>query len=140
MERCRALLIISSLAEGTDIDAFNESMKEISKGNVNTVINVNATIDAAAGVYVSLMTIIVIANPYSFGGNNCICFVSACPHDAEQQKGGTMEYSISGLYDQTAYRAKPRFRLCLNYYFNHYRDSFYSCGARIKTATLFYKC
>lgn len=49
------------LAEGTDIDAFNEEMKGNFEGNVNTVINVNATIDAAAGVYVSLMTIIVIA-------------------------------------------------------------------------------
>ncbi len=49
------------LAEGTDIDAFNEEMKGDFEGNVNTVINVNATIDAAAGVYVSLMTIIVIA-------------------------------------------------------------------------------
>ena len=49
------------LAEGTDIDAFNEEMKGNFEGNVNTVINVNATIDAAAGVYVSLMTIIVSA-------------------------------------------------------------------------------
>ena len=49
------------LAEGTDIDAFNKEMKRNFEGNVNTVINVNATIDAAAGVYVSLMTIIVIA-------------------------------------------------------------------------------
>ncbi|HRF70249.1 MAG TPA: ABC transporter permease, partial [Candidatus Pelethenecus sp.] len=49
------------LAEGTDIDAFNEEMKGNFEGNVNTVINVNATIDAAASVYVSLMTIIVIA-------------------------------------------------------------------------------
>ena len=49
------------IAEGTDIDAFNEEMKGNFEGNVNTVINVNATIDAAAGVYVSLMTIIVIA-------------------------------------------------------------------------------
>ena len=36
-------------------------MKGNFEGNVNTVINVNATIDAAAGVYVSLMTIIVSA-------------------------------------------------------------------------------
>lgn len=50
-----------NLAEGTDIDAFNEEMKGNFEGNVNTVINVNATIAAAAGVYVSLMTIIVIA-------------------------------------------------------------------------------
>lgn len=50
-----------NLAEGVDIDAFNEEMKWNFEGNVNTVINVNATIGAAAGVYVSLMTIIVIA-------------------------------------------------------------------------------
>jgi ABC-type antimicrobial peptide transport system permease subunit len=50
-----------NLVEGTDIDAFNEEMKGNFEGNVNTVINVNATIDAAASVYVSLMTIIVIA-------------------------------------------------------------------------------
>lgn len=49
------------LAEGTEIDAFNEEMKGNFEGNVNTVINVNATIDAVAGVYVSLMTIIVSA-------------------------------------------------------------------------------
>ena len=49
------------LAEGTDIDAFNEEMKGNFSGSVNGIINVLATIDAAAGVYVSLMTIIVIA-------------------------------------------------------------------------------
>ncbi|MDE7161379.1 MAG: ABC transporter permease, partial [Anaeroplasmataceae bacterium] len=49
------------LAEGTDIYAFNEEMKELFAGNVNTVINIRATLDAAASVYVSLMTIIVIA-------------------------------------------------------------------------------
>lgn len=50
-----------NLAEGTDIDAFNEEMKDNFAGKVNTVINVVATIDGSAGVYVSLMTIIVIA-------------------------------------------------------------------------------
>ncbi len=49
------------LAEGTDIDAFNEEMKESFAGSVNAVINIRATMDAAASVYVSLMTIIVIA-------------------------------------------------------------------------------
>ena len=49
------------LAEGTDIFAFNEEMKESFAGNVNTVINIEATLDAMAGVYVSLMTLIVIA-------------------------------------------------------------------------------
>lgn len=50
-----------NLADGTDIDAFNVEMKTRFAGNVNTVINVEATIDGAASVYVSLMTIIVIA-------------------------------------------------------------------------------
>lgn len=49
------------LAEGTDIDAFNEEMKGDFEGNVNAVINYSAAIDATAGVYVSMMTIIVIA-------------------------------------------------------------------------------
>ena len=49
------------LAEGTDIDAFNEEMKGDFEGNVNAVINYSAAIDAVAGVYVSLMTIIVSA-------------------------------------------------------------------------------
>ncbi|MDE7439740.1 MAG: ABC transporter permease, partial [Clostridia bacterium] len=49
------------LAEGTDIDAFNEEMKESFTGNVNTIINIQATLDAMAGVYVSLIMIIVIA-------------------------------------------------------------------------------
>ncbi len=49
------------LAEGTDIDAFNEEMKGDFEGNVNAVINYSAAIDATAGVYVSMMTIIVSA-------------------------------------------------------------------------------
>ncbi|MDE7400457.1 MAG: ABC transporter permease [Clostridia bacterium] len=50
-----------NLADGTDIDAFNAEMKEKFAGNVNTAINIDTTIEAAATVYVSLMTIIVIA-------------------------------------------------------------------------------
>ena len=50
-----------NLAEGTDIDAFNLEMKERFDGSVNTTINVEATIEGAGSVYVSLMTIIVIA-------------------------------------------------------------------------------
>lgn len=50
-----------NLAEGTDIDAFNGQMKEKFTGGVNAVINVRATVDGAGSVYVSLMTIIVIA-------------------------------------------------------------------------------
>ncbi len=49
------------LTEDTDIDAFNEEMKNNFEGSVNTVMNFRAAIDAAASVYVSLMTIIVIA-------------------------------------------------------------------------------
>ena len=47
--------------EGTDIDAFNEEMKGKFSDSVNGVINVLATIEGVGNVYVSLMTIIVIA-------------------------------------------------------------------------------
>ncbi len=50
-----------NLVGGTDIDAFNEEIKDNFAGNANTVMNFRAVIDAAANVYVSLMTIIVIA-------------------------------------------------------------------------------
>ncbi len=50
-----------NLADGTDIDAFNEEWKKNFAGNVNNVVNFKATLDAVASVYVSLMTIIVIA-------------------------------------------------------------------------------
>ena len=50
-----------NLAEGVDIDAFNEEMKGNFEGGVNGIINVMATIEGVGGVYVSLMTIIVIA-------------------------------------------------------------------------------
>ena len=50
-----------NLAEGTDIDAFNEEVKGNFTDSVNGVINVLATIEGAGKVYVSLMTIIVIA-------------------------------------------------------------------------------
>ena len=50
-----------NLKSGTDIDAFNAEMKTRFKGYVNTTINVDTTIQGAASVYVSLMTIIVIA-------------------------------------------------------------------------------
>lgn len=49
------------LADGTDIDSFNEEMKGNFEGSVNAVINILATMDAMGGVYVSLITIIVIA-------------------------------------------------------------------------------
>ncbi|MDE7162600.1 MAG: FtsX-like permease family protein [Clostridia bacterium] len=50
-----------NLNDGTDIDAFNAQIKEKFADAVNTTINIDATIGAAANVYVSLMTIIVIA-------------------------------------------------------------------------------
>ncbi len=49
------------LADGTDIDVFNEEMKELFAGNVDAVINIKATVEGAGRVYVSLMTVIVIA-------------------------------------------------------------------------------
>lgn len=50
-----------NLTNETDIDAFNLEMKEKFDGDVNTAINIRTTVESAAGVYVSLMTIIVIA-------------------------------------------------------------------------------
>ena len=50
-----------NLADGTDIDAFNEEILNNFMGGVNGVINVLATVEAAGSVYVSLVTIIVIA-------------------------------------------------------------------------------
>lgn len=50
-----------NLADGTDIDAFNAQAKETFAGNINTTINMKSTIGSIADVYVSLMTIIVIA-------------------------------------------------------------------------------
>lgn len=49
------------LAEGADINAFNEEMKGNFEGSVNAVINIMTTMDAMASVYVSLMTLIVMA-------------------------------------------------------------------------------
>ncbi len=50
-----------NLSEGTDIYDFNEEMQDYFKDNVNGVINVSASVEGAGKVYVSLMTIIVIA-------------------------------------------------------------------------------
>ncbi|MDE6373571.1 MAG: ABC transporter permease, partial [Clostridia bacterium] len=50
-----------NLADGADIDAFNDEIIDNFTGNVNGVINVLATVKAAGSVYVSLATIIVIA-------------------------------------------------------------------------------
>ena len=50
-----------NLVEGTDIDEFNNEVKSDFSGKVNAVINVLKTIEGVGKVYVSLMTIIVIA-------------------------------------------------------------------------------
>lgn len=50
-----------NLADGTDIDAFNQETKEKLDGSINNVVNIDETITSMSRVYVSLMTIIVIA-------------------------------------------------------------------------------
>lgn len=50
-----------NLTDETDIDTFNQEMKEKFDGSVNTTINIEETIESMAGVYVSIMTMIVIA-------------------------------------------------------------------------------
>ncbi len=49
------------LSKNTDIDAFNEEMKKSLPGDVNAVINIKAAIDSSSGVYIDLITMIVIA-------------------------------------------------------------------------------
>lgn len=49
------------LTDETDIDAFNAEIKEWLGSSVNTTINGKTTVDGSAGVYVSLMTVIVAA-------------------------------------------------------------------------------
>ncbi len=49
------------LVQGADVDAFNEEMKSDFAGKVNAAVNVKASIDGVGSVYVSLMTMIVIA-------------------------------------------------------------------------------
>ena len=50
-----------NLTDETDIDAFHQEMKEKFAGSIDDTINVLTIIEGMAGVYVSLMTIIVIA-------------------------------------------------------------------------------
>lgn len=50
-----------NLADGVDTDAFNAEIKEKFSDSLQAVINVEAQIESSAKVYVSLMTIIVIA-------------------------------------------------------------------------------
>ncbi len=63
-ERLSVILNVSyymNLTEGADIDAFNGEMKDRFSTDVNMVINGRAAIESMATVYVSLMTVIVIA-------------------------------------------------------------------------------
>ncbi len=63
-ERFGELAMVSyyiNLTDGTDIDAFNEEMKEKLGDNANALINIKTTVETAGSVYISLMTIIVIA-------------------------------------------------------------------------------
>lgn len=50
-----------NVAEGEDIDAFNESVSERLGAGVNITINVLATLNGSSAVYVSLMKMIVFA-------------------------------------------------------------------------------
>jgi len=50
-----------NLIRGTDIDAFNLEMKERFGSSVNQTINMDTMIESMAKVYISLMTMIVIA-------------------------------------------------------------------------------
>lgn len=50
-----------NLVDGTDIDTFNADMQELFAGNANAVLNIKTTVESAGRVYISLMTIIVIA-------------------------------------------------------------------------------
>ncbi len=50
-----------NLTDTTDIDAFNQEMKEKFDGSINTAINMDEMLGSVASVYVLLITIIVIA-------------------------------------------------------------------------------
>lgn len=50
-----------NLISGTDIDAFNAEVKEEFAGSINATINIEATVKSAADVYITLMTVIVLA-------------------------------------------------------------------------------
>lgn len=50
-----------NFVETADIDEFNSDMKEMFKSDINAVINIRETVQGGGGVYISLMTIIVIA-------------------------------------------------------------------------------
>lgn len=50
-----------NLTSETDIDTFNAQVKEKFADSINTTINVKSVVESSANIYVSLMTIIVIA-------------------------------------------------------------------------------
>ena len=50
-----------NLSEETDIDGFNAEMEERFAGSINAAMNIQAIIVSLASVYVSLMTVIVVA-------------------------------------------------------------------------------
>lgn len=50
-----------NLSKDTDVDRFNKEMMSAFPDQINTVINIKTTIEGASYVYVSLMTIIVVA-------------------------------------------------------------------------------
>ena len=63
-ERISELTMVSyyiNVTDGTDIDKFNKDITEPFLGEVNATINIKSTIDGTGRVYMSLMTVIVIA-------------------------------------------------------------------------------
>ncbi|MCM1335856.1 MAG: ABC transporter permease [Bacteroides sp.] len=50
-----------NVADGTDVDAFNEEIAASFPGEVNAVLNMTSAIEGASRVYISLVTVIVIA-------------------------------------------------------------------------------
>lgn len=50
-----------NLTDGTDIDSFNEEVRERFGNAVNVTINIDSTVKGASSVYVSLMAILVLA-------------------------------------------------------------------------------
>lgn len=50
-----------NLKSGTDVDAFNDEIRDLFKNDVNATINVGAALSGSSTVYVTLMTVIVIA-------------------------------------------------------------------------------
>lgn len=50
-----------NVTDGTDIDKFNSELTEPFSGEVNVSMNFKATLDGTGSVYISLMTVIVVA-------------------------------------------------------------------------------